>query len=137
MRIAIGKKQASGSYLFQVAIPFLNAISIEISKVTEKSKDNAPDWNITHHGERCGALWRREPRGGGESFLSGQIESPVFPGDRLDIAIFLARDETRKGEMDMVWSPSRDRQASTSPQQSAASAPGSTAPPADDDDIPF
>ena len=139
MRIAIGKKQTSGRYQFQVAAPFLPAATIEIGKA-EKTKDNAPDWAVTHHGERCGALWERTPRGGGDTFLSGHLESPAFPGGKLEVAIFIIREGDRRGEMDMIWSPPRDRNGSAPINQGANaptnSDPASTAG-ADDDDIPF
>jgi uncharacterized protein (DUF736 family) len=140
MRIAIGKKQASGRYQFQVAAPFLPADTIEIGEA-EKTKDNAPDWVVTHHGERCGAFWKRTPRGGGDTFLSGHLESPAFPGGKLEVAIFILRDGERRGEMDMIWSPPRDRNGSAGSNQGSASAPATSAPTstagADDDDIPF
>lgn len=134
MRIAIGTKRASGSYQFPVVIPFLASATIEIARA-EKAKDTAPDWAVTHLGERCGAFWERTPRAGGDTFLSGHIESPAFPGGRLEVAIFIVREGERRGEMDMIWSPPRDRPVSTS-AASATSAPTSTAGP-DDDDIPF
>lgn len=139
MRIAIGKKQPSGSYQFQVAAPFLPGATLEIARA-EKSKDTAPDWIVTHHSERCGAFWERTPRSGGDTFLSGHLESPSFPGGRLEVAIFIVREGDRRGEMDMIWSPPRDTPRGAAPSAgsagSASSAPTSTAG-ADDDEIPF
>jgi uncharacterized protein (DUF736 family) len=140
MRIANIKKSPEGKYIFTVSIPFLAPTVIEMQKI-ESANDRAPDWDLLCDGGKCGALWRRMPKSPtGESFLSGMIESPAFPGGRLDVAVFKSKDVG--GQMDMVWSPPRDRGTSDAPPPSQSSQQASSAPPAgrsgeDDDDIPF
>lgn len=134
MRIAIGKKDpATGRYVFPVAIPFLAPCTLEMEK-TGSTNDRAPTMRLLLNGENCGALWKREARGAsGESFLSGSIESPAFPGARLDIAVFHSKDQA--GTLDMTWRPlTGDRTEASAPAPAAAP----RAPQAEgDDDIPF
>ena len=136
MRIAIGKKDpATGRYVFPVFIPFLTPITLEMEKVDNANNDRAPSMQLLCGGEKCGALWKRQAKGaGGESFLSGSIESPVFPGGRLDIAVFHSKDHG--GALDMTWRPGdkAPAQGSESSGQKASS-DGLNAP--SDDDIPF
>lgn len=134
MRIAIGKKDPeTGRYVFPVFIPFLIPITLEMEKVEPSNNDRAPAMQLLCAGEKCGALWKRQAKGASsESFLSGSIESPVFPGGRLDIAVFYSKDHA--GALDMTWRPRE-----TSGSQPADSRPTSNPAPvaADDDDIPF
>jgi uncharacterized protein (DUF736 family) len=139
MRIAIGRKNPDDGRLhFAVNIPFLAPALIELAKV-ENPIGNQPGWNAYHGNERCGAFWVKTPNAGGDPFLSGHIESPLFPGGRLEVAIFSAKEENRRGEKDMVWSPPRERASTTQASTSSTTSSGSTAPAAadDDDDIPF
>lgn len=73
----------------------------------ESENPSAPRYQFFYGGEKCGAMWRRTPKGGGESYLSGHIESPVFPGGKLDVAAFVAK-EGGEGLMDLVWNPPRE-----------------------------
>ena len=145
MRIAIGRKNPDdGRLRFAVNIPFLAPALISLAKV-ENPTGNQPGWNAYHGNERCGAFWVKTPNGGGDPFLSGHIESPLFPGGRLEVAIFSAKEENRRGEKDMVWSPARDRDrgattsTSSTTSTNSTTSSGSSAPAAtgDDDDIPF
>ena len=131
MRIAIGKKDpATGRYVFPVLIPFLIPITLEMEKV-ESTNDRAPSMQILCGGEKCGALWKRQPKGAsGEAFLSGSVESPVFPGGRLDSAGFHSKGAA--GQLDMTWRPQQERA-----QQSPSSSEHTPSSVSDDDDIPF
>jgi uncharacterized protein (DUF736 family) len=137
MRIAKGYKHDGGALRFDVRIPFLAPCEVLLTKVANPG-ERQPHWHVTHQGERCGALWRREPRNGGEAFLSGQIESPVFPGGKLEIAVFNSKEP---GHLkDMTWRPADERRETTSPASDSGYA--SQSAPADrgeedDDDIPF
>ena len=136
MRIGTGKKNhETGGLVFGIAIPFLSPLEIELSK-SDTHGQNHPEWIARFEGERCGAFWKKTPKAGGDSFLSGHIESPVFPGGKLEVAIFSAKESERRGEMDMVWSPPRESRAdATTSAPSSASA--ASAPADEDDDIPF
>jgi uncharacterized protein (DUF736 family) len=137
MRIAIGKKDpATGRYVFPVFIPFLTPITLEMEKVDNAKNDRAPSMQLLCGGEKCGALWKRQAKGAsGESFLSGSIESPVFPGGRLDIAIFHSKDQ---GDcLDMTWRPRENTGEQRAESRPAASESTASTAGADDDDIPF
>lgn len=105
MRIGIGTKVGEGKFDFTVAAPCLPAAQLSMVR-NESTAENAPRYHFLYGGEKCGAMWRRTPKGGGESYLSGQIESPVFPGGKLDVAAFVAK-EGGEGLMDLVWSAPR------------------------------
>jgi len=133
MNIGIGTKNEAGHLEFPtVVLPFLRAEKVVLVKV-EKSKERSPDYAI-HLGDatgpRCGAIWKETPRRGGDAYLAGHIESPIFTGGRLRIAIFAAKDDARKGQLDMVWNSEREHLADPAPTAGAA-------PPDDGDDIPF
>ena len=117
MRIGIGKKSGDG-FTFEVRIPFLAPATLDLHLV-EHPGERAPHWHILHGGERCGALWRRVPKGGGDAFLSGHIESPLFPGGKLEIAIFAAKEGS--GQKDMVWRPRESERPATESHPSPAS----------------
>ena len=134
MKIATGTKDdTTGKITFPVSIPFLAPATLVLEKL-EKPKDTYPDYGVFCEGERCGALWKRVPRNGGDAFLSGPIESPVFPGGRLEVAVFVSREEGRHGQMDMTWRPDDRSQA---PAQSGSPQGGGAAAADGDDDIPF
>lgn len=115
MRIGTGKKNAAtGNLEFVVKIPFLGSEAVLLVR-QEKKAESSPDYAIEIGGMRVGAVWRRTPRGGGEAFLSGPMESPVFPGGKIEIAIFASKDEDRKGEMDVLWSPPREFRGAADP----------------------
>lgn len=138
MRIAKGYKHDGGALRFDIRIPFLAPCEVLLTKV-ENPGERQPHWHVTHQGERCGALWRRVPKTGGEAFLSGQIESPVFPGGKLEVAVFNAKEP---GHLkDMTWRPVEDRRETASPASDSGSG-GETSGSDhrggdDDDDIPF
>lgn len=137
MRIAIGKKSETG-LLFEVEIPGLNAFFITLVR-SEQQSDRAPDWHALYEGQRCGAFWKKIPNGGGEAFLSGHLESPLFPGGRLEVAVFTAKESG--SQKDMVWSPRREDRSASS-DRTAASSTSTSATAAgpesgEDDDIPF
>ena len=137
MRIGIGQKEGeAGALHFSVRIPFLAPVQLTLHKETEKRSDRSPDYAVIIEGQRSGALWKRTPNNGGEAFLSGMIESPAFAGGKLEVAVFAAKEDDRKGQMDMVWRPARDDdRAGGGGAGHQAPAP---APPSDeDDDIPF
>lgn len=137
MRIAIGKKSDTG-LRFEVDIPGLIPFEIDLEKSNLQS-DRAPDWNAVYKGQRCGAFWKKIPKGGGEAFLSGHLESPIFPGGRLEVAIFVAKESG--SQKDMVWSPRREETRAESPSEPSPSRQTQqSAPPAydpGDDDILF
>lgn len=112
MRIGIGKKQESGAIAFDVDIPGLAPFPVWLER-NETPGERGPAWIATYRGERCGALWKRVPKQGGEAFLSGVLESPAFSGGRLEVAVFVAKNGP--GHMDMVWRPEQDRRASPEP----------------------
>ena len=110
MRIGIGTKTDVGKFAFTIAAPFLPAMQLTMERNTNASNEQAPRYHFFYGEERCGAMWRRTPNGGGESYLSGQLESPVFPGGRLEVAAFVAK-VGGEGLMDLVWSPPRKQDA--------------------------
>lgn len=137
MRIGKGYRNGEG-LLFKLSIPFLAPCEVILTKV-ENPGERQPHWYVNHQGERCGALWRRVPKNGGEAFLSGQIESPAFPSGKIDVAVFNSKET---GHLkDMTWRPAEERREASPP----ASDSGSTGETSgsdhrggdDDDDIPF
>lgn len=139
MRIGIGKKSEQG-LRFDVDIPGLAPFPIDLVRSGQTS-DRAPDWHAVYRGERCGAFWKKVPRGGGEAFLSGHLESPAFPGGRLEVAIFTAK--AAGSQKDMIWRPRVEEKSATSERSSnQSSAPAQAPAPVDrggeeEDDIPF
>ena len=105
MRIGLGTKVGEGRFDFTVAAPCLPAAQLSMVR-NDSAVENAPRYHFLYGEERCGAMWRRTPKGGGESYLSGHIESPVFPGGKLEVAAFVAK-VGGEGLMDLVWSPPR------------------------------
>lgn len=135
MRIGIGKKEGEAGHLhFAVRIPFLSPVQLVLQKEEQKRSDRSPDYSVMIEGQRAGALWKRTPNNGGPAFLSGMIESPAFAGGKLEVAIFAAKEDERKGEMDMVWRPARDE----APQGgNGGGESGAQVAVDDDDEIPF
>jgi uncharacterized protein (DUF736 family) len=137
MNIAIGIKNDAGHLQFTINLPFLRPEPVVLVK-QEKTKERSPDYAVhlgNATGARIGAVWKETSRDRGTSYLAGHIESPAFAasGYRLQFAIFAATEESRKGQLDMVWTPPKERPAA-GPGESAAGA----ATAADDgDDIPF
>lgn len=140
MRIGTAKQNPeTGRIVATVAAPGIAPFSLELSKVAEP-RDRGPAWEVYYGAEKCGALWKRTGRGDNAvEFLSGPLESPIFPGGKIEIAVWKAKEPGRKGELDITWNPPRvDRQESAP----ASNASGSTQGPGggageDDDDIPF
>jgi uncharacterized protein (DUF736 family) len=114
MRIGIGTKLEEGKFQFTVAAPFLPALQMAMER-NDSEVAKAPRYHFLYGGERCGAMWRRTPNGGGESYLSGHIESPIFPGGKLEVAAFVAK-VGGEGLMDLVWTPPRPSRANDSEQ---------------------
>ena len=112
MRIGIGTKLEDGKFQFAVAAPFLPALQVSMER-NDSEVANAPRYHFLYGGERCGAMWRRTPKAGGESYLSGHIESPIFPGGKLEVAAFVAK-VGGEGLMDLVWTPPRAARANDS-----------------------
>lgn len=137
MRIGIGKKSETG-LRFDVDIPGLAPFAIDLEK-NPTPGDRQPDWHAYYAGQRCGAFWKKVPRAGGEAFLSGALESPAFPGGRLEVAIFTAKQAG--SQKDMIWNPRREERSTSSTTQSAPDRTTAPAPEScgteDDDDIPF
>ena len=136
MRIGIGKRSETG-LRFDVDIPGLAPFVIELEKNPQQG-ERGPDWLALYRGERCGALWKRLPKAGGEAYLSGNLEGPAFPDGRLEIAVFTAKREG--SQKDMVWRPRQEKADSS--DRSARTEPASVQPPAsrgseEDDEIPF
>jgi uncharacterized protein (DUF736 family) len=105
MRIGIGTKSEEGKFVFTVAAPFLPSAQLTMER-NNSEVANAPRYHWFFGGERCGAMWRRTPKEGGESYLSGNIESPLFPGGKIDVAAFVAKTGG-EGLMDLVWNVPR------------------------------
>lgn len=112
MRIGIGTKVEEGKFQFTVAAPFLPALQMTMVR-NDSEVAKAPRYHFLYGGERCGAMWRRTPNGGGESYLSGHIESPLFAGGKLEVAAFVAK-VGGEGLMDLVWTPPRPARANDS-----------------------
>ena len=104
MRIGLGTKVGEGRFDFTVAAPCLPAAQLSMVR-NDSTVENAPRYHFVYGDERCGAMWRRTPKGGGESYLSGHLESPVFPGGKLEVAAFVSK--TDAALMDLVWSVPR------------------------------
>jgi uncharacterized protein (DUF736 family) len=135
MRIAIGKKSELGLH-FDVDIPGLAPFPLDLVR-NDNAGQNQPAWHAQYRGDRCAAFWKKTSQQSGEEFLSGQLESPVFPGGRLDVAIFSAKDE--KGRKDMTWRYRPAEEKSAPAQKSATTTEQAPAERGaqDDDDIPF
>lgn len=113
MRIGIGTKVEEGKFAFTVAAPFLPSVQLSMERNTSEA-ENAPRYHFLYGGERCGAMWRRTPKGGGDVYLSGHLESPFFAGGKIDVAAFVSKDGG-DSVMDLVWSvPRVDRSAAAS-----------------------
>lgn len=133
MRIAIGKKSGDG-LRFDVDIPGLAPFPLDLVR-NANSGHNQPAWHAHYRGERCGAFWKKTAKESGEEFLSGQLESPAFPGGRIEVAIFTSQE---KGCKDMTWRYRPAEEKTTSAQKSSTTRPASTESSGeDDDDIPF
>lgn len=135
MRIGIGKKSEHG-LRFDVDIPGLAPFPVELVR-SEQTSERAPDWHATYRGDRCGAFWKKIPRGGGEAFLSGHLESPAFPGGRLEVAIFAAKESG--SQKDMIWRPRLEEKPGASEKSSAPAQAPAPAERGDEgeDEIPF
>jgi uncharacterized protein (DUF736 family) len=120
MKIATSQKlPATGNHLFEIKLPFCPVTTVVMEKA-EATSDRAPAFNLFYEGEKCGALWKRSSQSG-ESFLSGPIEAPVFPGGRLEVAIFHSKSEP--GALEMTWrAPAQSRTGAAAPAPSAPSA---------------
>lgn len=133
--IGIGKKIDDTTLRFAVQIPFLAPVTLDLRKVADPQQ-GWPDWKIYLADAEVGAVWKRTAkRTGGAPYLSGHMESPVFSGGRASIAIFGAKEDERRGQMDMVWSAPKARH-----EDRGTAAPGSAASaaaPDEDDDNPF
>ena len=115
-----GKKEKS--YLeMSIRPPFMNFCTFTISANKYKINENEPDYLINfsfnRKGEsfprvRASALWNKTSKDGSTNYIGGQIESPVFPGGKLYISIFEAKEKegfpppTHKH--DVVWTPSKE-----------------------------
>lgn len=145
MKLASGIKQVNDTFRFELAAPGFQCVLIASKVPEDKRVANGPDWNLWHAGERCGALWKTTPRNGGDEYLEGNLESPVFPGGKVRVAVFKSKHEDRKGQLDLVWTPpreDRDRPASggscgTSQGYAPGTGSANPAPAGDDDEIPF
>lgn len=113
-----------------MTIPGLTKFEVDLERGTGTA-ERAPDWVATFEKERCGAFWKRVPRAGGEAYLAGHLESPLFPNGRLEVAIFTAKQPG--SQKDMIWSPRREEK-SEAPAQRTETA---TREEDGDDDIPF
>lgn len=137
MRIGIAKADPqTGRISATIAAPGLTPFTLELHRV-ENPRDRSPDWELRHAGERCGALWKRKARESGVEFLSGPLESPVFPGGKIEIAVWKAKDEGRRGELDLTWNPPRGEERSGGGERSATQGAAPAAAAEDEDDIPF
>jgi uncharacterized protein (DUF736 family) len=135
MRIGIGKRSETG-LRFDVDIPGLAPFPLDLEKNPQPG-ERAPDWLALYRGERCGALWKRVPKAGGEAYLSGVIEGPAFPEGRLEVAVFTAKREG--SQKDLVWRPRQERsETSERPGRSqAAPVQEPVSRGEEEDDIPF
>ena len=105
MQIGWGKKMDGSERIrFDVKILGMVTFAIEIEANPEPG-DKRPDFLVYFGNERAGALWSRTPQAGGEKFLSGNIESPVFPGGVMDVAVFKVKEGDRVGQYDLTWRP--------------------------------
>jgi uncharacterized protein (DUF736 family) len=140
MRIGTAKQDPETNRITAtITAPGLVAFEVELFKIKEP-QNRQPDWEIRYYGERCGALWKRTGRGeNAVEFLSGPLESPIFPGGKIEIAVWKAKEPGRKGELDITWNPPRvDRQESAPAANSSGSTPSAAGGAGeDDDDIPF
>jgi uncharacterized protein (DUF736 family) len=114
MRIGIGTKLEDGKFQFTVAAPFLPALQMAMER-NDSEVAKAPRYHFLYGGERCGAMWRWTSKKDEKSYLSGHIESPIFPGGKLEVAAFVSKDGG-EGLMDLVWSPPRADRANDSEQ---------------------
>lgn len=67
-------------------LPSLHLQGVSFERIA-KTNDKAPDYRITIEGAELGAAWTKTSKDGKTTFLSGQIDSPVFPAT-VYIAVF-------------------------------------------------
>ena len=98
------------------------AFSATLSRVNEKAKENSPDFNLwfspNRRGEhfdriKVGSLWMKISEKGNK-YMSGYIESPIFPAGKIYISI--VKYTPREGMpiqdilYNVLWSPEEKRE---------------------------
>ncbi|EMJ37974.1 PF05284 domain protein [Leptospira interrogans str. FPW1039] len=77
-------------------IPFLKIENMWALPNSKKNSDNHPDYVIMYSGSLCGGLWKKKSSNN-EDYLSGNIESPLFPEGKLQFAIW--KDRAPNGDL--------------------------------------
>ncbi|WP_255297251.1 DUF736 family protein [Leptospira weilii] len=72
-------------------IPFLKVENMWALPNTRKAEDRHPDYVILNSGLLCGGLWKKTSANNDE-YLSGNVESPVFPDGKIQFAIWKEKD---------------------------------------------
>ncbi len=116
------------------------AFSATLSKVKEKTQDNSPDYSLwfspNRRGEhfdriKIGSLWMKTSEKG-NPYMSGYIESPIFPNGKIYISIV---KYTPRGDMPVqdilyncLWSPEKKENDYNQDYQAAYTPPPETSP---------
>lgn len=117
----------------KITFPLLKTVEIALfrNKKEDGRSENYPDWSINTGDIRVGSAWRKETQKMGV-FLSGVINSPIFPDSRVPILIEMDKDKPNE-IFHVSWigyqnkkEPAQDQMgmgASKQPQQQAENQP--------------
>lgn len=124
MRLAIFRKVAGSTTDLEgdIDIPFGGSgkVFLRPNPRLATSKAAKPPVALAYYrNEEIGAFFK-ETSPGGVEYLSGALESPMFPGGKIHVSIFRAREDDRAaaGERDMLWSPPRNAAKSPAAESS-------------------
>lgn len=76
-------------------IPFLKIENMWALPNARKESDKHPDYVIFNSGYICGGLWKKTSSNNDE-YLSGNVESPVFPEGKIQFSIWKEKDDSGK-----------------------------------------
>lgn len=89
------EKKAEGSdkpaFDLKFNIPFLKVEDMWALPNSRKETDKHPDYVVMNSGMLCGGLWKRTSTNG-DDYLSGNVESPIFPTGKIQFAIWKEKD---------------------------------------------
>lgn len=135
MNVGTGQKNSKGHLEFVISFPLMAEFRLILKANPEagRTDKNYPAFHCHIGRQQCGAVWKKTSKGGVD-YLQGHIKSPAFAAGMASLTIFKSQEESRRGEMDVLWEPPRPetRRESAPPHSGQASPPD-----AGDDDIPF
>lgn len=130
--------EESVSYLEMILrVPMMESATFTVASNKDKSKENAPDFNIffsinrkgdSYPSALVGALWNRVSDSGVE-YKSGYIETPAVTTGKMYIAVFATKVEEgvqKSYSHDVIWSAPQQRDESSYTENSYAQPSNST-----------